>query len=286
VSAAPETRLAARVARLAACLAALSAGGWFARGALVPSARADRAAATGSTTARAWHDLGVALGGSSRPGPRTLEVNGARLHVDVAANTRSIAAVLDEAEAACRADEVGRDGEARPVRDERADQGIVACQAWLSEAEVAAADGGDAPRARARGLRTVFVQRGPEGGVIVKLWAVGALDASALFPTHGDAPGVDAPGVPRPPSTRRVLSVRELGQRQQLTLYAARDGAAADLGAWYRARLPELGWRPLSTVATAPTTDVLVVDRAGSLATLVIAAEEAGQDTIAILTSL
>ena len=221
-------------------------------------------------------DLGAGLaqlagpGEPARPGqPRVLELNGNRLHFDTGTRADAVGEVLDQAEASCA------DPGARRMRGEDGRRGFVACLA-----RVAAPEGAPA-------YRYVYAQPGAERTQVVRFWTDGPLDLEALLPEAGDAPGSDAPDVPRPPGARRILSARELGEPQQITLYETGGAAPRDLAAWYRERLAAIGWRPLEPAAGAGG-GVLVVGRGGSLAALVFSVGEAGDGggTVAILTSL
>lgn len=54
-----------------------------------------------------------------------------------------------------------------------------------------------------------------------------ALDASAMFPSAGDAPGADLPDLPRPHHARRLLSLQLQGQPHALVAYAVPTPAQA-----------------------------------------------------------
>ncbi len=71
-----------------------------------------------------------------------------------------------------------------------------------------------------------------------------------------------------------------------MTLYVTKDKNPAELEAWYRARLPDHGWRPLEGGRRNGGPRVLVADRKGTLAALVFDEDESGSASVAILTSL
>jgi hypothetical protein len=231
-----------------------------------------------------------------RSGPRLLELNGSQLRFETGTRAEAVGAVLDDAETGC-ADGADRDadgdgvrGESPPVRPERllrgsdGERGFVAC---ISRPRAPIA-GERSPRGTGAAYRYVYAQSGDQATQVVRFWTEGALDLERLFPDRGDAPGSDAPGLPRPPGARRILSAREVGAAQQLTLYRSRGGEPGELDTWYRARLAGLGWSPLEPVGKQAATGdhVLVVGRAGSIAALVFTADEAGGSSVAILTSL
>lgn len=56
---------------------------------------------------------------------------------------------------------------------------------------------------------------------VLSLWSEGPLKLSAAFPPNGDAPGADDPALPRPPGSRRVLSVLHTGLGRSLVVYRA-----------------------------------------------------------------
>jgi len=261
---------AARVARLTAFLVVVAIGLQMLLGKVV------RAQVDGALL-----DLGAGLAqlaGAADPGqPRVLEINGSSLHFDTATHAESVTEVLDQAEAGCSA-EPAREGQL--LRGGDGWRGFVACFARLGAVI------GEAARP-ASGYRYVYAQPGSERTLVLRFWTDQALDLDRLFPASGDAPGSDAPGIPRPPRARRVLSARETSAPQQLTLYTTESAGPDELDAWYRERLAGLGWRPLETTGrTAPATRTLVVGRAGAIAALVFAHEESGGGSVAILTSL
>jgi hypothetical protein len=56
---------------------------------------------------------------------------------------------------------------------------------------------------------------------------MGSVDIGALFPMHGDAPGTDPIGVPRPPMTRRILSAVASDSGRGVYVYESRIASAA-----------------------------------------------------------
>jgi hypothetical protein len=231
----------ARIARLSVFLLLVAAGLHMLLGRVV-SARVDRTLL----------ELGAGLARLDSGGPRVLELNGARLEL----GTETVAESVDQLLAAAEADCPGR-----VLRGGDGGRGYLAC----AVEEAPFAEGGPPS------FRFLYAQPGAEGTVAVSVAADRAIDLERLFPRSGDAPGADAPGLPRPPGSRRILSAREGGTGQQITMYAG-DG----LEAWYRARLPASGWRRLHG-----RDDVMVVARGDSLAALVFADRE-----VVVLTSL
>jgi hypothetical protein len=82
------------------------------------------------------------------------------------------------------------------------------------------------------------------------------------------------------------LSARETHEAQQVTLYSVARAAPAEIEAWYRTRLPTLGWRPVEGAGRLEWPRVLMVERAGDLAALVFDQQGAEMTSVAILTSL
>jgi hypothetical protein len=94
-------------------------------------------------------------------------------------------------------------------------------------------------------LRYLYYERSADGGTrFLTVWSDERFDLAQLVPGRdGDAPGRDIANVPRYPGTARVLSADERGAAGQLALYVG-GGAAPELAqAFYRARMPTLGWR-------------------------------------------
>jgi hypothetical protein len=211
-------------------------------------------------------------------GPRIVELNGARLHFASAAVDESVEAVIDGAEQACgpQKDKALKGGDGS--------RGFVAC--FIPVAGAAGPQVGEVRQVTPPTYRYVYAQPGTEKTVVITVEADSNVELKKLFPEEGDAPGVDAPGVPRPPDSRRTLSAREEGSPQQMTLYVTDDKNPADLEAWYRARLPDHGWRPLEGGRRNGGPRVLVADRNGTLAALVFDEDESGRASVAILTSL
>jgi hypothetical protein len=268
--------LAARLARVSLFAGLVAAGLQLAAARLVSAG-----------TDRALLDLGAGLarlsetGSRDGGGGRALELNGLRLRFATGTQAEGVADVLDGAERACT-----EAGDARFLRGRDGERGFVACLARL-DAEERAALGETA--AGCAGYRYVYAQAGAERTQVVRLWTDRPLELERLFPDQGDAPGRDAPGMPRPPGARRVLSAREIGAAQELTIYAGPRAATDELETWYRARLAGLGWRALDPASrrAAPGPRVLVVGRGGALAALVFADEGGGAErTVAVLTSL
>ncbi len=99
----------------------------------------------------------------------------------------------------------------------------------------------------------------PEGG---SAWAtlrydrtaVEALSKIRLVDGNGDFPGVDPPGVPRIPGSRRLLAVPRLSGSGALTFYEV-GGSIADVRAYATAEMERAGWRldPYQMIQVAGT---------------------------------
>lgn len=259
--------LAPRVARLALIVTLACAGLQIGLGRVVSGKVDDALVELGAGLARM-------SGGSG--GPRLLELNGALLHLETAARAEPVAAVLDRAETRC----AGGAGPAGLWRGDDGWRGFVACFARLGAAETGTV--GEVPATSAPAYRYVYAQAGGAETQVVTLWAEDPLDLPALFPPAGDAPGRDAPGVPRPPGARRLLSARETGHGQEIVIYVDSARGAGELAGWYRGALAGLGWRVLA--AAAPDR-VLVALRRDAMIALVFSVDEAGAGTVAVMTT-
>jgi hypothetical protein len=95
------------------------------------------------------------------------------------------------------------------------------------------------------GLRMLRAEKRERGVFAVMMWTDGPLNIKQMFPTSGDAPGVDFPDLPRPPGSRRILSAWEEGQSPAINVYEHKTLKPAQLDRFYRAELPKRGWDPL-----------------------------------------
>jgi len=77
----------------------------------------------------------------------------------------------------------------------------------------------DADVAELGALRYAWARRGPRATRYVAVWSDGPLPLARAFPANGDAPGTDAPGLPRPERSRRVLSAWAVGAAPLLVAY-------------------------------------------------------------------
>jgi hypothetical protein len=100
--------------------------------------------------------------------------------------------------------------------------------------------------AKLGGLRYVYAARDGRRTMFVAVWSEGALNFRQMFPAHGDAPGSDPVGIPRPKDTRRVLSTQPLGSKATLNVYQAEQQSAQELGNFYARQLPAAGFTLLT----------------------------------------
>jgi len=223
---------------------------------------------------------GLAQLDSSVPhkGPRVVELNGARLHFASASTDEKVEDVIERSKKDCGPQED------KALKGSAGGRGFVAC--FVPTPGAAGPQVGEVREVIPPTYRYVYAQPGSEKTVVITVEADGTIELKKLFPEEGDAPGADAPGVPRPPGARRTLTAREEGSPQQMTLYVTKDKNPAELEAWYRARLPDHGWRPLEGGRRNGGPRVLVAGRKGTLAALVFDKDESGGASVAILTSL
>lgn len=97
------------------------------------------------------------------------------------------------------------------------------------------------------------------------MWTDGPMNIKQMFPSTGDVPGVEFPGLPRPPRSRRVLSAWEEGQAPALNIYESAEAGPSALDAYYRFELPKLGWELMTPASASADTKAhgLLVMREG-----------------------
>src|SRR4029079_517921 len=211
-------------------------------------------------------------------GPRTVELNGARLPFAPRSVDDKVDDVIARAQDGCGPEKD------KALKGGDGSRGFVAC--FVPAPGAAGPQVGEVREVIPPTYRYVYAQPGSEKTVVITVEADGTIELKKLFPEEGDAPGADAPGVPRPPGARRTLTAREEGSPQQMTLYVTKEKNPAELEAWYRARLPDHGWRPLEGGRRNGGPRVLGAGRTGTLAALVFDKDESGGASVAILTSL
>lgn len=215
------------------------------------------------------HELGK-LGdvGTGRP----LRINGEPIFVASAMEDAPLSAVLDRAEAGCKANAVRAGGEidALPealkqkippgtsasgvLREQREGRGVVACLV-REDSQVSTGMKDTVARLSAMlstgdlsqvgHLRYVFAETTESGAThVVAAWTQGPFNVLAMLPEAGhDAPGGDPPELPRPPRATRMLSADVEGVPYGVHLYDT-TASPADVVALYDAQMPGRGWEP------------------------------------------
>jgi hypothetical protein len=118
-------------------------------------------------------------------------------------------------------------------------------------------------------LRFAWARKQARATRFVTVWSDGPLPLARAFPASGDAPGSDAPGMPRPAHSRRVLSAWAVGAAPLLVAYesdapvttAFREYAAVLRSAGQRVQLgtPEGDGTRWLTAQSGDTTHALIV---------------------------
>jgi hypothetical protein len=178
-------------------------------------------------------------------GPHVLSLNGARLHLLSGTTRDSVGALLDAFHARCKqvGGGFGRQlARLRPQLDALSPSKRAAFDAVLRAdgeraGHLACLDLGGAPidarelqrrvqaflatgdLAKVGELRLVWATRDRDRTRYIALWSEGSLPLLAMFPAHEDAPGLDAPELPRPSGTRRLLSALQEQQAAMLVAY-------------------------------------------------------------------
>jgi hypothetical protein len=178
-------------------------------------------------------------GATHEEGLRTLVVNGARFRMRTGSTPDSIDTVIDAHAEPCRSRALTPDP---VVRTRRADQGFIGCivprDAPLLERIRALHETQDF--AALGELRFAWAMQTPTGTRYVAIAAEGELNVPAMFPAHGDAPGIDPPGLPRPPSARRLITTWQEGQDPVLVSYLS-ELALAEVISRYTSALATAG---------------------------------------------
>lgn len=186
-------------------------------------------------------------------GVRALYLNGARLGMRTGSTLDTSNAVLDAYESRCRARLAKQNGARLPhgfdgiARFGTDAQGFVGCIDFgtdvtasdlLTRLEQLVATGDVEELGK---LEVVWAMRSERGARYVALWSEGSLPLWKMFPGTGDAPGIDLPDAPRPPQSRRLLSLWQQGEAPMIASYAS--ALAPDvLLARYREALSRAGF--------------------------------------------
>lgn len=252
--------------------------------------------------------------------PRPLYLNGQQLMLATASTDKSVEEVLDHYEARCK----GRDGDFNAdidralraqheripeelagaidttLRDQRGETGFVACldtgRDHMSMNEMLErirgfARSGDV--AEVGNLRYAYVDARGQHTHIVTFWTERHLNVRTMFPATGDAPGRDILDVPRPPSSRRMLSAWEDGYPQSIALYTNSSSNEAGLRSFYQRTLPHSGWTVLDPTRArshrqhpdADAAHVLAAERGDRSIFLVLGQDEDGRGTTVVFTT-
>lgn len=259
-----------RALRLAAYLGFVSIAAliWTARSVYAEAERAARGLALRIVT-----ELGPSVVGP----PQMLEINGQRLMIGVKQSGLGVREVLDRFEVSC--DKTSRDpkqlfadglemaGEdmsiSSPLRGFLR-LGPSKLSTWRSDLETEGHLSCLATGAGTRGLRgfiertRAFLESGDltelgelryvsarklENGKtqVIAVWSEGSFRIGAMFPESGDAPGSDMPGVPRPPSARRLLTAAAREHDYGMRIYASDESPPAILS-FYERKLRQRGF--------------------------------------------
>jgi len=263
-------------------------------------------------TGELLEDAGAGMLSYARAGhldaSRTLHVNGLVLRVLSGSTRDSLTAVLDFFHERCRrvGGELARLAPSAPgrsvhplparvfepvLRREGTQTGYLGCldlgaaplglEPLLRRLRAFARDG---DLAVLGGLRFVWAAREHEHTTYVAVWNAGSLRLADLAPARGDAPGADVDGIPRPPGSRRVMSVFQEGAAPMLVGYRAQLPASA-LGARYRKALIDGGF-VVREGARAPGAPAFLVASRGAASTLVMFTAESVGTSSALLVPL
>lgn len=260
------------------------------------------------------HELGK-LGdvGTKRP----LRLNGEPIYIVSATEDASVAEVLDQTEARCKAGSAGMAAElehlseslkeqlpagvtesraAGILRESNGDSGVVAClirddgqpagglQRLLGNLNAMMKSGDLGAVGR---LRYVFAEKTKSGRThVVAAWTEGPFNLYAFLPGAGkDTPGTDPVQAPRPPRAQRILSADVEGVPYGVRIYDSASTPAEVVGVYDR-EMAGLGWEPAYGVPgdgpeqrafTRPGADLLVITSADGARTVVSVIEMHGK---------
>jgi hypothetical protein len=234
---------------------------------------------------------------------RTLVLNGTPLHLRSGSTADSVSALLDIFHQRCKRVGAGLGQLAAPgalsarealhvpaldgvlrLNDERG--GYVACldlrasSLTITElrarvrAFIATGDAG-----AVGDVRLLWARRQGQHTSYVALWSEGRLPLQEMFPTSGDAPGRDAPDLPRPRGARRTLSAWQQDAQPLLVSYGLPEAVTA-VAPRYRAELAALGFRVRQV---ADQSGVLLLQRGLSLASATLADDGHGGSRLTLV---
>jgi hypothetical protein len=215
-----------------------------------------------------------------------VSLNGQAMMISSHMTGESVHAVLDAADAQCRARSGGleKDVARLPqvamakltgfvfgvIRREWDNRGYVACIEREGDRGLAglASDLREVARtgdlAKVGTLRYVSVDRAPGATKthVLRQWTDGSFALGKVFPAEGDAPGSDLPEVPRPDGARRVLDASVEGSRFGVRVYDAPEAGDVIL-ARYDRDLAAKGWTKVA-LAEKDAATTRVFDQGGA----------------------
>jgi hypothetical protein len=209
---------------------------------------------------------------SELDGSRTLVVNGLPVHVLSGSTADPVSVLLDTFQARCRRASGGLDRVPRdmprsrrwpriaeraldPVlRHDDPSGGYVGCLD-LGRAVLPAEQLVDRVRrflesgdvSEVGDVRFAWAFRSDSGTHYIAVYTDGPMPLAKLFPVHGDAPGTDVVGMPRPSRARRVLSAFQRDASPMVASYESELSPEASVRA-FRAQLARAGSTLVSTV--------------------------------------
>ncbi len=91
-------------------------------------------------------------------------------------------------------------------------------------------------------LRYAYAQVTPQGNTMVlTVWTEDRFNLGAIFPAEGEAPGKDPEGIPRPPDSKRLMSIDIAGTPFGTFVYRSKQEPAQLVG-FYDAEMNAKGW--------------------------------------------
>ncbi len=189
--------------------------------------------------------------------------NGAELRVSRGSTRRAVGELLAAEGSSCKI----------PLRGGDEGRGFVAC---------------GAPDSGALPIDYTYAERRGETTHFIGLHGADGLDLKAMFPVREDAPGRDPDGLPRAPSSRRLLSLRVADHPYEVAIYVDGERGVDSLAEHYQATLPGAGWTVVAPwradEGPGPRQASVVIQRDGVLALLVVAQDRKGATTTTFMT--
>jgi hypothetical protein len=233
-----------------------------------------------SEAAPAMLALGAQLLRDERRGPedgRVLLLNGLPLRVETGATTQGMAEVLGGFEHSCLEGHA-----ADTLRGGDDTQGFVACALPATEDHDLAARLRLLAAGDVGAIRYVYAARRRGVTSFVRIWSDTPISLPRLLPESGDAPGEDIETIFRPPGSRRLLSMQEMGYPYRANLYEGSPLVPAKLAEYYRGALAGAGWRGISPTPQCEERCRLVAERDGRMVILLIKRQPRGSQTMVL----